>query len=444
MRIYFTGITILLLGAQVDAQQTFDLKDCIRYGLENHRSVVIKKNEKGIAEAATKETRAGYLPSVSLNASVDDNLKVQEQIIPAGLFSDQDIRVAFTKQYTASGSLQLDQKIYDPALIISLKTNKFHLQQANLNAVKNDEDVIYNILSAYYQIMVYRQQQTFLNENKEIYTEQIRIAQLQVDKGVLAEVELYKIQVNNSNNLSQIRLSEKNLANSINELKNAMGYPIDQQLEIENETIDSQLKPEITDVKSDFSAKNRTDYQLAEIDATIQEMDYKKIRSGYLPTFSFYAKYGGTGFGDKLGESFTTIADFSSIGVKLSMPIFDGFSRRSQIQQSKLKHQNTLETLKINESQFRMESENAKIKLEQAQTSIDEESENISLAKQVSQITDLQYKKGIVDMTEWLNAQSSLKESQNNYLNSVVDWYVAQIELEKANGTIKTFYDNLK
>jgi len=444
MRIYLTGITILLFGVQNFAQQSFNLKDCIRYGLENHRSVIIKKNEKGIAEAATKEVRAGYLPSVSLNASVDDNLKVQEQIIPAGLFSDQDTRVAFTKQYTASGNLQLDQKIYDPALIISLKTNKYHLQQANLSAVKNDEEVIYNILSAYYQIMVYRQQQTFLNENKEIYSEQIRIAKLQVDKGVLAEVELYKIRVNNSHNLSQIRLSEKNLANSINELKNSMGYPIDQQLEIENERIDSKISTELLEVKSDFSAKNRTDYQLAEIDAVIQEMDYKKIRSGYLPTFSFYAKYGGTGFGDKLGESFSTIADFSSIGVKLSMPIFDGFSRRSQIQQSKLEYQNTLETLKLNESQFRMESENAKVKLEQAKISIDEESENISLAKRVSEITDLQYKKGIVDMTEWLNAQTSLKESQNNYLNSVVDWYVAQIELEKANGTIKTFYDNLK
>jgi len=289
--------------------------------------------------------------------------------------------------------------------------------------------------------LVYNQQYEFLNDNNTIYKEQIRIAQLQVDKGVLAEVELYKIKVNYNNNLSQVRLCEKNIANSTNQLKNSMGYPIDEEISIINEKITDELE---TADENPFDAGNRTDYQIAEIDMKIQEMDYKKIKAGYLPVLSVYGKYGGTGFGDTLGQSFSSIADFSSIGVKLSMPIFDGFSRRSQLQQSKLKYDNASETLKLNESKFRMESENAKIKLEQARTSIDEESENIKLAKEVMWITDLQYTKGIIDMTEWLNAQTSLKESQNNYLNSIVDLYVAKIDLEKANGTLKNFYSNLK
>ncbi|MBD3906092.1 TolC family protein [Chryseobacterium sp. Ch-15] len=441
MRIYISGVFLVLALSHLSAQKSLDLKDCIDYGLVNHRSVKIKNNEVGIAVAEKKEVRAGYLPSVALNASVDNNLKVQEQIIPAGLLGDTDVRVAFTKQFSTTGSLQLDQKVYDQALIISLKTGKYNIEKANKNTVLNDEEVIYNITSSYYQILVYNQQYEFLNDNSTIYKEQIRIAQLQVDKGVLAEVELYKIKVNYNNNLSQVRLCEKNIANSTNQLKNSMGYPIDEEISIINEKITDELE---TSDENPFVAGNRTDYQIAEIDMKIQEMDYKKIKAGYLPVLSVYGKYGGTGFGDTVGQSFNSIADFSSIGVKLSMPIFDGFSRRSQLQQSKLKYDNASETLKLNESQFRMESENAKIKLEQARTSIDEESENIKLAKEVMSITDLQYTKGIIDMTEWLNAQTSLKESQNNYLNSIVDLYVAKIDLEKANGTIKNFYSNLK
>ena len=319
MEKYIVYVAFLFASSGVFAQEKLDLKECIRYGLENHKSIGIKKNEKSIAEAAKRETRAGYLPSVSLNASVDDNLKVQEQIIPAGIFGDEDMRVAFTKQYTASGSLQLDQKIYDPSLVISLKTNKYQIHQADLNAVKNDEDVIYGITTSYYQIMVYTQQQTFLNNNKDIYAEQIRVAELQVKKGVLAEVELYKIQVNYNNTLSQIRLCEKNIANSVNELKNAMGYPLEESLTVKTEDIEDRITSDIYDPS--FDIRNRTDYQLGALDATLQEMDYKKIRAGYLPTVSFYAKYGGTGFGDKLGQSFSRINDFSAIGVKLSMPI---------------------------------------------------------------------------------------------------------------------------
>lgn len=441
---FFIILVLFSMQAKVSAQKIFDLKDCILYGLENHRSVTIKNNEKGIAKAATKEVRAGYLPSISLNASIDDNLKVQEQILPAGLFGDQDIRVAFTKQYTTSGTVQLDQKIYDPALIISLKTNKFNLKKSELDADKNDEEVIYNITSSYYQIMVYKHQKNFLTQNQDIYKEQVRIAKLQVDKGVLAEVELYKLQVNYNNTLSQLRLCEKNISNSINVLKDAMGFPIENDLSVENNSFEENAQPHLASHEEKFEVGRRTDYQLAKVDVTIQEMEYKKIRAGYLPTLSLYAKYGMNGFGDKLVDSFSSLNDFSSIGIKLSLPIFDGFSRSSQVQQAKLKYQNTLETLKLDESKFRMESENAKTKLAEAQTSIDKETENVTLAKKVLEITGLQYKKGIVDMTEWLNAQSSLKESQNNFLNSIVDWYVAQIDLEKANGTIKTFYNNLK
>ncbi|WP_407494337.1 TolC family protein [Elizabethkingia anophelis] len=440
---FFIILILFSVQSKVHAQKIFGLKDCILYGLENHRSVVIKNNEKGIAKAATKEVRAGYLPSISLNAGIDDNLKVQEQILPAGLFGDKDMKVAFTKQYTTSGTIQLDQKIYDPALIISLKTNKFNLKKSELDADINDEEVIYNITSSYYQIMVYQHQKNFLTQNQDIYKEQVRIAKLQVDKGVLAEVELYKLQVSYNNTISQLRLCEKNISNSTNILKDAMGFPIENDLNVKTNSFKENTQPYLIPQEEKFVVEKRTDYQLAQVDAAIQEMEYKKIRSGYLPTFTFYAKYGLNGFGDKLVESFNSLNDFSSIGVKLSVPIFDGLSRRSQIQQAKLKYQNTLETLKLDESKFKMESENAKTKLAEAQTSIDEETENVALAEKVLEITGLQYKKGIVDMTEWLNAQSSLKESQNNFLNSIVNWYVAKVDLEKANGTIKTFYNDL-
>lgn len=340
--------------------------------------------------------------------------------------------------------MQLDQKIYDQSLLISLKAGKKSIQKAKMNAVLNEEDVIFNISSSYYQILVYRQQFEFLKDNQEIYAEQQRIAELQVDKGVLAEVELYKIKVTSSNNQSQIRLCEKNIANSINELKNAMGFPIDQELTVEKESISYISDIQNSDAQVSFDVKNRTDYQIAEVDSQLEELEYKKIRAGYLPVLSVYAKYGGTGFGDQLGQSFNTIKDFSSIGIKLSVPVFDGFNRKSQLQQAKLKQMNALETLKLDESTFRMEYENAKVKLEQALTSIEAESKNLELAKQVLDISNLQYNKGIIDMNEWLTSQTSLKDSQNNYLNSIVDQYVARIEMEKAAGTIKTFFQNLK
>jgi outer membrane protein TolC len=65
------------------------------------------------------------------------------------------------------------------------------------------------------------------------------------------------------------------------------------------------------------------------------------------------------------------------------------------------------------------------------------------LAQSVFSTTDLQLKKGTTDLTDWLNAQNSLKEAQNNYLNSLYAFFQARIDLEKAGGTLKTFYTGL-
>ena len=61
----------------------------------------------------------------------------------------------------------------------------------------------------------------------------------------------------------------------------------------------------------------------------------------------------------------------------------------------------------------------------------------------VFSVTDLQYKKGVETLTEWLNAQNSIKEAQNNYLNSLYSFLQAKLDLEKAAGSLKTFYTSL-
>jgi outer membrane protein TolC len=77
------------------------------------------------------------------------------------------------------------------------------------------------------------------------------------------------------------------------------------------------------------------------------------------------------------------------------------------------------------------------------QTNVANNRRNISLATAVFNVTDLQYQKGTTDMTDWLNAQHSLKEALNNYLNSLYSYFQAKVNLEKAGGTLKNFYSTL-
>lgn len=436
---------LCILPLSISAQDTWNLRTCIEYGIKNNRNSAVYENEKKVADAKAKEALAAYLPAVSLTGTVDDNLKVQETVIPAGVFGPTDTRVAFTKKFSTNATAQLDQTIFDHSLLTGLKANKYSRQQSDLNLIKNEETIIYNISTAYYQIFVYREQLELLHANQETYLKQMEITKLQVDKGILLKKELDKVTVDYNNSVSQVRVAESDLSLSENQLKYEMGFPFDGTLKVEQSA--SVISPELP-VSSlsgteSFSVMNRTDYRLAEVDAKLMDIDQKRIKSGIYPKLTAYVRYGAVGFGDNLSPAFSTLSPFSAVGIKLNFPILDFFKRNAQYNQAKYKSRNALETLKLNEGKFRMEFENAKTKVSKEQSNVANNKRNIELAQSVLTTTDLQYRKGTTDMTEWLTAQNSLKEAQNNYLNSLYNYLLAKIDLEKAGGTLKTFYTSL-
>ncbi len=135
--------------------------------------------------------------------------------------------------------------------------------------------------------------------------------------------------------------------------------------------------------------------------------------------------------------------DFSAIGLKLTVPLFDGFKRKSQYTQTKLQRDNAVKNLELDKQSFNMEYRNNYTKMGKAQKSMAIDQNNIQLALSVFTSVNLQYQKGITDLTDWLNAQYSLREAQANYLNSLYNFCIAGIDLEKSKGTLLQFYKSL-
>lgn len=441
-RLYFFVFALLPMG--VYAQSSYTLKTCIEYGLKNNRTNVVYENEKKAADAKAKEALAEYLPKIGVTATLDNNLKVQESIIPAGVFGPEDIRVAFSQKYNTNGLVQVDQTIFDQSILVGLKANKYNKQQADLNIMQNQETIIYNISNAYYQIYVYREQLELLHENLKTYLKQIDISALQVQKGVTLKKDLDKVTVDYNNALSQIRVAESNLILAQNQLKYEMGYPISEQLAVDSASQQDVLPQVANNVQNpDFTVINRTDYQLSEVNARLLEIDQSRLKSGWLPKLSAYAKYGANGFGNTLGPAVKELNSYSAVGLKLNIPLFDFFKRNAQYNQAKYKSINAVENLKVDAGKYELEYENAKTKLIKAQSSLDNDQRNIVLAQSVFTVTDLQYKKGVETLTEWLNAQSAIQDAQNTYLNSLYSFLQAKLDLEKAAGSLKIFYTSL-
>ncbi|HEY8935583.1 MAG TPA: TolC family protein [Cyclobacteriaceae bacterium] len=435
-------LTILLLPGVLAAQESWGLKACMTYALKNHKSTKVYENNRIIADAQVLEARSAYLPSLNITGSIVDNVKPQVSVIPAGAFSATDMKVAFTKQYNTTGTAELTQTIYDQAAITGMKAGKYTREQVALNDKKNQELLIYNVSVAYYQVYVYRLQLDMLGVNLDSYEEQIKVSQLGVQKGVTSETDLSKIKVNYNNTLSNISVAQTNLEYYETQLKNAMGYPLDQPLQLDSMSVDVFQNRFVLETDS-LNVQQRTDYQLSQVNASLLDINARQIRAGAFPQLSAYARYGIQGFGNQFSEATKNFNDVSVIGINLKFPVFTGFKRQAQYTQAKYKQLNAIENSAIDADSYAVEYKNAKAKLVQSSVNVTTTRENVMMAEQVFESTNLQYQKGVTDLTDWLNAQNSLKEAQGNFLNAVYTYYTATIELEKAKGTLINFYTSL-
>jgi len=437
-------IFLFLLGfwLKTNAQEIRTLKQCIAYGLKNNRNTTIYANEKVAAEARAKEVLADYLPGISLTSTLDNNLRLQQLVIPAGVFGPDEFRGSLTQKYNSDLVAQVDQVIYDHSILTRLKANKYSKQQADLNIQQIQETIIYNVSIAYFRIFVYNQQLELLEYNRESYEKQLEIYRLQVSKGIILQKDLDQVSVDYNNTISQIRVARSNLQLAENELKYEMGYPIYDPLTV---CFSGEMElPLLPDDSTDlFSPALRIDYKLAGINIKVLETEQSRIRAEALPKLSAYFRYGAVGFGDNLKSAYDELLPYSTAGLKLSIPVLDFYKRSARYKQAKIERINAEERLKLAEGKYTVAYENARTQLLQAQANVENDKRNVTLAESVLKITDLQLQKGTTSLTDWLNTQSALKEAQNSYLNSLHTYYQARIKLEKAAGTLKTFYNSL-
>lgn len=444
-RISFVWLLILPLmgGAQPNPTTPpggWKLKDCLAYGLTNYGSVRIAQNQTEIASQQAREAIAGYLPQVTAQGSATNNLKLQTTVLPAGVFGPEPTRIALGSKYQTTASASADQVLYDKSLLIGIKAAKPNTQRAELNTKQTREDIIYTIASNYYQVFVAQQQIALLKDNLKRTEQVLNILKLQRDNGVIQPVEYTRTEVSYNSAKSQLALAESNLSLALNRLKFQMGMPQEQTLSLSDTTLTTQV-PALNEAR--FDARNLTDYQLSETNLSLQQLDRERIKAGYLPRVSLNAQYGSLALGNSYWESLGRFGGFGSVGLRVSVPIFDGFRRESQIKQSTLTIQTLREQQKLNASAYQLQFSNAQTQLQRARTSLQNDERNVKLAQQVYEITTLQYKQGTKPLTDLVNAETAYRQAQNDYINSLLNVNQARLDIEQSQGTLLTFYTQL-
>jgi outer membrane protein TolC len=438
-------LLVFALGANAQQVKSLTLKEAINYALENKADAKKAKLQVENSEYQIQEVRSRALPQISANGNLTYNPVLQTTVIDGANFGQpgSTIQANFGQKWISTAGVSLTQALYDQTVFTGLKAAKSTREFYQINEQLTEEQVIERVANNYYQVYVQRQKLTVIDSTYKNTNKVRNIIKGQFDNGLAKKIDLDRIIVK----ISNISTQRQQVLNAVqiqeNALKFYMGMPIETEIVIPNTAF--EVSPQsLSEVPN---TAIRTEYLLLKKQEQLLTFQKKAVEAGYYPTLSLSAGYNFIGQGPVMpigGKPADGVywSDFSSIGLNLKVPIFTGFGTRAKVRQADIDLQTIKEDLNDTKLSLDLAFANAKTQIDNSLTTISNQRENAQLTKQVLENTRNNYVQGLASLTDLLDAENSLTEAQNNYTSAILDYKLAEIQLIKSKGELKSLINN--
>ncbi|SMD02929.1 Outer membrane protein TolC [Pedobacter africanus] len=415
------------------------LKAAIDYALTHQTDVLNAVVDEEMARNKVKETVGIGLPQVSASYNFQDFLKLPTTLLP-GEFSnppsDTPIPVKFGTKFNSTAGIELSQLIFDGSYIVGLQASKTYKELSVRNSRRTRIETATAVTKAYYSVLVIAEQLDLIDANLTQLSKSLNDTEALFKNGFAEKIDVDRLQVLKNNLETERENVTRLLELNINMLKFQMGMPIQAELTLTDQIKDIRAEQVALAVADTTAYKGRIEYALLETQQKLNELDFKRQKSTFLPTLRGFASASKNFQSDEFSRHFDNRFPTSVIGFTLSWNLINGGQRIYQMRNAKLtikKTENDMLNLKNGIAQE--VSANQKLYLN-SKRSVENQERNLALAKEILRVTRIKYEQGVGSSLEVTTAETSLKEAQNNYIKALYDLLITKVDLDKAAGRI--------
>ena len=420
---------------------SLSIEDAVKYGIENNRNLKNAEREIQMAYQERWKTIAIGLPNVSLDLNYLNNLELPTSLIPAEFFGGNKgdfSEIQFGTEQTAIGSVRMEQLLFDGSWLVGLEYSKIFLATSENFYEKTLLEVREGIVKLYSLVATLNEGISLLENNLENF------------KKDLNEVnELYKNGFQEEENVEQIRITLaqaelsllqaiKTRDNQINLLKLVLGININDELVLVT-SLDDFIGNNVVFGNSfeDFDTDKNVDIKISQNMFDTQRIEYKLEKSKQLPKISGFVSGTYTGYNNEFNFTDKSQSWFGSsvVGVNLEIPLFNANRMNVSSQKAKIAMEQARVNLEDQEEKTQAEVIQKLNDYQLANKSLSVNEQNMNLAISIEDKNSIKFFEGLVSSFELRQAQIQLLDSQQKYLNSVIELISIKTELE-------TLYNN--
>ena len=420
---------------------SLSIEDAVKYGIENNRNLKNAEREIQMAYQERWKTIAIGLPNVSLDLNYLNNLELPTSLIPAEFFGGNKgdfSEIQFGTEQTAIGSVRMEQLLFDGSWLVGLEYSKIFLATSENFYEKTLLEVREGIVKLYSLVATLNEGISLLENNLENF------------KKDLNEVnELYKNGFQEKENVEQIRITLaqaelsllqaiKTRDNQINLLKLVLGININDELVLIT-SLDDFIGNNVVFGNSfeDFDTDKNVDIKISQNMFDTKRIEYKLEKSKQLPKISGFVSGTYTGYNNEFNFTDKSQSWFGSsvVGVNLEIPLFNANRMNVSSQKAKIAMEQARANLEEQEEKTQAEVIQKLNEYQLANKSLSVNEQNMNLAISIEDKNSIKFFEGLVSSFELRQAQIQLLDSQQKYLNSVIELISIKTELE-------TLYNN--
>ena len=442
LRIKTAKLVLFLLAGMVlpqivTAQQQLTLKDALIFALQNNTNTRKARLDIDGGRYKVEEVRAQALPQLTGTAGLTYNAIIGQQVVD---FGGQLQTLKFGQKWNSSAGVQLSQQLFNQQVFTGLQAARSSEEYYNLTAQLTEEQIIELVANNYYQVLVNRQQLGVLDNNIKNIKVVEKIVSNQYENGLAKKIDVDRIKVNLTNLTTQREQTVNAITLLENQLKFSMGMQVSTPIILPStELTEVSTLPQLA---ASIDLSNRTEIKLLDNQDKLLALQRKAYVAEYYPTLALTGNYTyssqANGF-DFLSTNSTAIGYGSSaIGLTLKVPIFNGFLTRAKVRQADVNIRKAQEDRLNTKNSLNMAYENAKIQLRNNLNTITAQRKNAELAQEIYKSTQNNYNNGLASLTDLLDTENSLTQAQNSYTEALLNYKIAEIQLIKSNGNIKS------
>ncbi len=347
--------SFLILSISIQAQtKQWTLQECVNHALENNISVKQSELDLELTEADKLEAIGNFLPSLNANASASKNTGLS--------LNPTNNQLENTTFGSASAAINVGLTLFDGLRNVrQLQRSKLSELAAQYRLDKMKDDIALAVANSYLQVLLNKANLEVAKSQNIVTLEQLDRTNNLVDAGVLPRGDLLEIKATDAAEKQRIAVAENTVKISLISLAQLLLIKDYSNFDIADEEykiIDGGIADKDVSEIIESAKETRSEVKIAQKNVDLAKKDLQISRGAYYPTLSAFFGY-NTRYADNdpLNREFIDqlyLNDGIGYGLQLNVPIFNGFTVRSNVKRNKINLKNT--EYQLEQAQLDLES----------------------------------------------------------------------------------------